>query len=284
MFKRTALKTWVRVSWRHSQMLHVWGGWTAVSTSAGCWLQSNIVTECQHYCLSPWWSFMWEHLAHTPLSIPSSFSMHQKPSLSSDIQNTFPLFLLYMSPSATWWLWLIHCEGNWKGPSPLNSNAPTKNWNQTSKISQPRFNIRTNKQHRGTCTISHSPASCTTENSETWPQKFMSFKDGVGWVCDISSVLAFGLQEWDWETGRVNSATWGFPLHNNRRNYNMRAQLLILTHSRSSYACTRSQQCSCSGTTCKRAAVLGKPPEGTGNPCGGLDSYCCSADSSVRVK
>lgn len=125
-------------------MLYVWEGRTAVSTSADCWLQSNIVTECQHYCLSPWWSFMGKHLAHTPLSIPSSFSMHQKPPLSSDIQNTFPLFLLYMSPSTMWWLWLLHCEGNWERPSPLNSKALTENWNQTSKISQPSFNIRTN--------------------------------------------------------------------------------------------------------------------------------------------
>ena len=151
--------------------------WTAVSTSADHWLQSNIVTECQHYCLSPWWSFMWEHLAYMPLSIPSSFSIHQKPSLSSDIQNTFPLFQFYMSPSATWWLWLLHCEGHWDGSRPLNSKAPTENWNQTSKISQPSFNIRTNKQRRGTCTSSPSAVSCSTENSETWSHKFKTLKD-----------------------------------------------------------------------------------------------------------
>lgn len=237
-------------------MLYVWEGRTAVSTSADCWLQSNIVTECQHYCLSPWWSFMGKHLAHTPLSIPSSFSMHQKPPLSSDIQNTFPLFLLYMSPSTMWWLWLLHCEGNWERPSPLNSKALTENWNQTSKISQPSFNIRTNN--------AVAPAPALTLQSYA-PQRIQRHGHRNSWVLRTrgvgggghTSVLTFSLHERDSETGWISNATWGFSLHNNRKNYNMRAQLLILTRSRNSYACMRSQQCSCSGTTCKRAD-LGK--------------------------
>lgn len=75
---------------------------------------------------------------------------------------------------------------------------------------------------------------------------------------NISSVFTIGLHEWDWETGQVNNAAWGFPFHSNRKNYNMRVQLFILTHSRSSCAWMRSQQCLCSGTTCKKSAVLGK--------------------------
>lgn len=128
-------------------------------------------TECQHYCLLPWWSFMWEHLAHMPLSIPSSFSMCQKSPLSSDIPNTFPFFLFYMSPSAVWWLWLLHVGGT------ENAKAPTENWNQTSKIHQSSFNVRTTNQLWDTSTSSHFPVSCTTDVSEALPQKFMSFKE-----------------------------------------------------------------------------------------------------------
>lgn len=59
---------------------------------------SKIVTKCQHYCLPLWWSFVWDHLAYTCLSVPSYFSMHQKPSLSSEIQNALPLFHVLCEP------------------------------------------------------------------------------------------------------------------------------------------------------------------------------------------
>lgn len=170
IFKRTAPKTWVCGSWRESQLTYVWEGWTAIFTS-DCWPQADTITECQHYRLLPWWSFMWEHLAHMPLSIPSSFSMCQKSPLLSDIPNTFPLFLFYISPSVTWWLWLLHCGGT------ENAKAPTENWNQTSKIHQPSFNVRATNQLWGTCTSSHFPVSCTTDDSEALPRKSMSFKE-----------------------------------------------------------------------------------------------------------
>lgn len=151
-------------------MPYVWEGWTAVSTSAECWPQSNIITECQHYCLLPWWSSAWEHLTHMPLPTPSSFSMRQKPPLTSDIPNTFPLFLFYMSPSATWWLWLLHCRGSWEWQSIYRELKSDMKFQESS------FNVRTTNQLWATCTSSHFPISCTTDDSEALPQKSMSFK------------------------------------------------------------------------------------------------------------
>lgn len=154
--------------WQLERQTDAWDGWTAVSTLPDCWSQSNIIAECQHYCLLPWWSSLWEHLTHMPLPIPSSFSMHQKQPLSSDIPNTFLLFLLYMRPSGYDCFIVGGSE---------NAKAPTKNWNQTPKTYQSSFNVRTTNQLWGTCTSSHFPVSCITDDSEALPQKSMSFKE-----------------------------------------------------------------------------------------------------------
>lgn len=212
------------------------------------------------------------HLCENTWLIP----LFQSPVLSPSIRNhhchlifrTLPFFSCSTWAPLPRCLWLIHRKGNWEGPSPFNSRAPTENCNQT-KISQPSFNIRTNDA--GAPAPAPAPQSYAPQRIQSWTQKFMSFEDNKNNKRDISWVLTFGLHEWDWETGRVSTATWIFPLCNNRKNYNTREWHLILTHCRCSDACTRSQWCWCRGTTCKRAAVLGEgwsqPPEGTGNLC-----------------
>lgn len=195
--------------WQLERQTDVWDGWTAVSTLPDCWPQSNIIAECQHYCLLPWWSSLWEHLTHMPLPIPSSFSIRQKPPLSSDIPNTFLLFLLYMRPSGYDCFIVRGSE---------NTKAPTQNWNQTPKTHQSSFNVRT--------TNFGAPAPSPTFQSLV-PQMIQRHCHRSPWVLrkkketkevSISSVFTMCLHEWDWEMGQVNNAAWGFPFHSNRKN------------------------------------------------------------------